>query len=153
MFKYKITFEYKYDENDYINDDLYCEIVSIEATEFEYQFETKKDIKDFETWYNVGAKNKLSINNIKITSDEEGVDVIVETENQIKEMQDFANELVDYLYETERYPSLTMHYHGKCHEPAWDDFRQGPTERTLMIDEDETFYLNEYKNIKIHEIK
>ena len=152
MFKYIITFDYDFDEDDIDHGDLDVEILDIDTTDLEEEFKKVEDVKKFEKWYNADAKNKIVINAIEIKGYDDNAVINIECENEIKDKEDFAEELMDYLYEVDIQPKVTFHLFGTESEIIWNPILQGPGEKSYVVDEDGEQRISQYKNLVIKEV-
>ena len=155
MNKYKITFDFDIEEAiDYDSDDYNIEIIEIKDDCFDEMLDTEDKIKEFQNWFNDGMlePEKLDIIDIVYDRDGEGTGILeVNTEQEIKDEDTFANELVSYLFEGE-HPSIEYHITGTTCEDYWDYYISSPEQRLIDVDREESGTIYSYSNVTITKI-
>ena len=150
MTTYEISFDFDFSEIEYEvdNNELDVEIEYIDTDSFIEDFLTPQGIKNFEEWYNVDDEDIISIDDIDYDSDDKGGLIRITLENELKDPQAFAEELLEYIYD-EGNPTVELHYSGFVWNMGWDSIGQGPSEYKQSVDDSDWKDLNKYTNIKI----
>lgn len=149
MVNYLITFKYDFSEFEY-DEDVNVEIVWFECDEFEKEFNSIKDVKEFEEWYNEGnVEEQVDIVDIVFKTDEEKGYITVTLENELKNEKDFANEIVDYVFEADP-PTICVNFSGSAYYMDWNGY--GPVERKQSFDQDEMFTIDKYTDVEIKKL-
>lgn len=155
MVKYKISFKFDLDEIlDQVDSDHSIDIEELDDQCFMDLFETKKDIKEFEDWYNDGVDTEdEKIKVIDIVYDgcyetDSEIEITLENELQESELNNLKDMLMEYMFDTD-YPVLRTYEYGTTYEPYWNGYRQEPDERKVSFEFNETYSISDYKNVKI----
>ena len=156
MVKYKIEFDLDIEKVlDYDSDDQYVDIKEIDDYNFYKLFDGENKIKEFENWYNedVSEDDKIEINSIDYNCNEYGECYIdVELENALKNENEFADKLLEYMFQVEDYPTVFYHVTGKEYEDYWDGYSETPRQRIINVDYDDSAYVDSYCGLTINKI-
>ena len=152
MAKYKISFDYDFSEiENYEDEDATIEINWLDTDAFSSEINTDKGIADFEEWYNDGIDNPIHFKDIIFDSDNETGYLDVITDKDIDDLESFAEELVNYLFEGD-VPTVSVNFAGIHYVMDWNYTRDEPYERKSKFDYEETFSINSYNNLRIKKI-
>lgn len=151
--KYIIKFEFdqrELENNIYNEDELHTEIDEMDDNDFGDCFQSEKEIKKFEEWWNDGLEDedKIIVSDADIEFDQEGGTITITTNKEVHDEDAFADETLEYLFEGE-VPSITLHISGYDYVMDWDGFRSEPYERRVEVESDETVELDKYKFISL----
>ncbi len=147
MTEYRIKFEFDYKDIEDESEEAYAEINYWDDNEFASEFDTDEGIKKFEEWYNVDNE-QISIIGIYSEIDEKIGYFDVSLENELKNPENFANELLDYIFDGD-VPTVSVNFTGTTYEMAWNGRASEPYERKVNFDYDKIFDLCDYKNVSI----
>lgn len=154
MVKYKITFDFNIDDIlNSVDDDENIEILEIDDEEFDKTFDSDSKIKEFEKWYNdtLADEEKINVANIKYNRSEELTGIlIVDCNVKLPEPNEFAKELVFYLFEGE-WPTIQYSVSGINDS----EYNVGPENIGYENEEFEyveSNFIHSYSNITIKEL-
>lgn len=155
MFKYKISFEFDLDDVfRYDGDNQHTEINDIDDDCFQKAFSSKENINEFEEWFNDGLKDedKISVISIKYNPyNELNGELLVTLSYKLKDMQSFAKELVNYLFEGDT-PLVNYHVNEINYKDDWDYHNDSHIQKRVEMEYDDSASIDSYKNVKIIEL-
>lgn len=153
-FEYVISFDFDIDEilydikDLYDGEDIYSDISDIEYNNFGDELFDKQCMKEFEEEYN--KNNSENIHILEIDGDAADISdykIYVVLENELQNKEQFAIELVDYLFE-DNLPQVKVTSMGHMYQPEWS-YINGPIETRKEYESEETYTIKDYKNLTI----
>lgn len=163
MVKYEITFKFDYDLDDiykYQGDDDYkieTNILDVDVTNVDKYFnDSNKDeaIKEINDWFFDNDENINKIISIDYECDLENGYIYIVLDKEIDEdLNSFANEVIDYLFQIE-YPKMYINYYGvyNGYKMDWGGHDVIEVSDKHEIDENETYDIKKYTDIVIKKV-
>lgn len=158
-FKYSIKFDIDVehaldDEGLSLDDDeIEVTITDIDDSSFDKAFNNKEELEQFEKSLNEGFEEEIKIVEIFYNgfADEYTGEVLVTLTNELKELQDFAEEIIMYLYENNE-PTFNYDANGITWSMAWSYHADGPVEEKHNFEDSGTLTAYRYNNVRIERI-
>ena len=159
MAKYKIDFEYDLEPIEEENNEGMYTINYIEDKKFASSFDSKKDVEDFNKWYNSNYEETdeeyIKIENVELEVTDDGGYLIITTNKDLDEdeQNDLKSESLTYLFDDwTKSPEFHVNFTGTSYRDVWNYYRQEPAQELFDYDYDEVIKIHDYSTSKISKV-